>query len=71
MAIRSHETRKEENVEKMEPQSSSFEKLGHSQKWMKKNKKPEHNGNHGWHIVYLKKSCVHTQYVCGEVTYMQ
>jgi hypothetical protein len=35
-----HEYRKEENVENMEAHSSSFEKLGHLQKWVKKTKKP-------------------------------
>jgi hypothetical protein len=44
MTRRTHETRKEDNIEKMEAQSSSSEKLGHLQKWMKKTEQPEQNG---------------------------
>jgi hypothetical protein len=36
MTIRRHEVRKDDIFEKMEAQSSSFEKLGHLQKWVKK-----------------------------------
>ena len=46
MARKSHETWKEDNVENIKAQSSSFEKLGQSQKWMKKTEQPEHNRNH-------------------------
>jgi hypothetical protein len=46
MERRAHETRKEDNVENMEAQSSSYEKLGHFQKWMKKTEQPEQNGIH-------------------------
>jgi hypothetical protein len=36
MKRRTHEARREENVRKMEVQISSYEKLGHLQKWVKK-----------------------------------
>jgi hypothetical protein len=35
MTRRTHEARKEDNVEKMEAQRSSSEKLRHLQKWVK------------------------------------
>jgi hypothetical protein len=37
-------TWKEENFESMEAQSTSTEKLGHSEKWMKNTEKPDMNG---------------------------
>jgi hypothetical protein len=43
MERRAHETWKEDNVERMEAQSTSTEKLGHSQKWMKKTEQPDMN----------------------------
>jgi hypothetical protein len=46
MKRRTHEARKEYNVEKMETQSSSFEKLIHLQKWVKNTKQPEQKGSH-------------------------
>jgi hypothetical protein len=46
IARRTHETRKEDNIEKMEAQRSSFEKLGHLHKWMKKTEQLEQNGIH-------------------------
>jgi hypothetical protein len=46
MTRRTHEARKEDNFENMEAQSSSSEKLGHLQKWMKKTEQPEQNGSH-------------------------
>jgi hypothetical protein len=36
MARRTHDARKEENVENMDARSSSSEKLRHLKKWMKK-----------------------------------
>jgi hypothetical protein len=41
MTRRTHESRKEDNVGKMEAQSSSSEKLGHLQKWVKKTEQSE------------------------------
>jgi hypothetical protein len=41
MERRAHETRKKDNVENGEAQRSSSEKLGHSQKWMKKTEQLE------------------------------
>jgi hypothetical protein len=38
MTRRRHEVRKEDIFEKMEAQSSSSEKMGHLQKWVKKTK---------------------------------
>jgi hypothetical protein len=46
MKIRKNKDRKEDNVENMEAQSSSSEKLGHLQKWVKKTEKPEQKGSH-------------------------
>ena len=46
MERRAHETWKEYNVEKMEYQSTSSEKMGHSHKWMKKTKQLGQNGIH-------------------------
>jgi hypothetical protein len=46
MTRRTHEARKEDNFENMEAQSSSSEKLGHLQKWVKKTEQPEQNGSH-------------------------
>ena len=46
MTRREHEVRKEDIFKNMEAQSSISEKLGHSQKWMKKTKQPEQNGMH-------------------------
>jgi hypothetical protein len=46
MERRAHATWKKENVERMEAQSTSKEKPGHFQKWMKKTKPPEQNGSH-------------------------
>jgi hypothetical protein len=43
MARRTHEARREDNVEKMEAQSLSSKKLGHLQKWVKKTEQSEHN----------------------------
>jgi hypothetical protein len=43
MAIRELVTWKEENVERMEAQSTSIEKSGHSQKWMQKTEQPDMN----------------------------
>jgi hypothetical protein len=45
MTRRRHEVRKEDNLENMEAQSSSYEKLGHLQKWVNKTKQLEQNGN--------------------------
>jgi hypothetical protein len=45
MTKRRHEVRKEEIFEKIEAQSSSSEKWGHLQKWVKKNEQSEHNGS--------------------------
>jgi hypothetical protein len=45
MTRRTHEARREDNVGKMEAQSSSFEKLGHLQKWVKKTEQSEQNGS--------------------------
>jgi hypothetical protein len=69
MERRAHETRKEDNVEKMEARSSSSEKLGHSQKWMKKTEQPEQNGSHeeslsltfseSRHWLLWQKSCTY------------
>jgi hypothetical protein len=46
MEIRAHVTWKEENVERMEAQSTSTEKPGNFHKWMKKTKPEEQNGSH-------------------------
>jgi hypothetical protein len=46
MTRRTHESRKEDNVENMEAQSSSSEKLRHLQKWVKKDEQLEQNGSH-------------------------
>jgi hypothetical protein len=46
MEIIAHVNWKEEDVERMEAQSTSTEKLGHFQKCMKKTKPPEKNGGH-------------------------
>ena len=43
MEIRENETWKKDNVERMEAQRTSTEKLGHSQKWMKKTEQPDMN----------------------------
>jgi hypothetical protein len=40
-----HEVRKEEFFENMEAQSSSHEKQGHLQKWVKKIEQPKKNGS--------------------------
>jgi hypothetical protein len=45
MTRRRHEVRKEDIFENMEAQSSSSEKQGHLQKWVKKTDQPEHNGS--------------------------
>jgi hypothetical protein len=45
MTRRRHEVRKEDIFEKMEAQSSSSEKQGHLQKWVKKTEQPENNGS--------------------------
>jgi hypothetical protein len=45
MTRRRHEVRKEDIFEKMEAQSSSSEKLGHLQKWVKKTEQSEQNGS--------------------------
>ena len=45
MTRRRHEVRKEDIFEKMEAQSSSSEKLGHLQKWVKKNDQLEQSGS--------------------------
>jgi hypothetical protein len=45
MTRRRHEVRKEDIFEKMEAQSSSSEKQGHLQKWVKKTEQPEQNGS--------------------------
>jgi hypothetical protein len=44
MNRRRNEVRKGDIFENMEGQSSSFEKQGHLQKWVKKTEKPDHNG---------------------------
>jgi hypothetical protein len=44
MTRRTHEARKEDNVGNMEAQSSSSEKMGHLQKWVKKTEQSEQNG---------------------------
>jgi hypothetical protein len=46
MTRRTHKYRKEDNVENMEAQSTSTEKPGHLQKWMKKTEQPRQNGSH-------------------------
>jgi hypothetical protein len=43
METRAHITWKEDNVERMEAQSTSIEKPGHSQKWMKKTEQQDMN----------------------------
>jgi hypothetical protein len=43
MERRAHVTWKEDNVERMEAQSTSTKKSGHSQKWMKKTEQPDMN----------------------------
>jgi hypothetical protein len=45
MARRRNEVRKGEIFENMNAQSSSSEKQGHLQKWVKKTEQPEHNGS--------------------------
>jgi hypothetical protein len=45
MTRRTHEARREDNVGNMEAQSSSSEKLGHLQKWVKKTEQSEQNGS--------------------------
>jgi hypothetical protein len=45
MTRRRNEVRKGDIFENMESQSSSSEKQGHLQKWLKKTKQPEHNGS--------------------------
>jgi hypothetical protein len=40
-----NEVRKGDLFENMEAQSSSFEKQGHLQKWVKKTEQPEQNGS--------------------------
>ena len=45
MTRRRHEDRKGDIFEKMEARSSSYEKQGHLQKWVKKIEQPEHNGS--------------------------
>jgi hypothetical protein len=45
MTRRTHEARREDNFEKMEAQSLSYEKLGHLQKWVKKTEQSEQNGS--------------------------
>jgi hypothetical protein len=41
MIRRTHEARKEDNIENMEAHSSSYEKLIHLQKWVKNTQQPE------------------------------
>jgi hypothetical protein len=69
MKRRKHEDMKEDNVENMEAQSSSYEKLGHLQKWMKKIEQLEQNGSYEARssLTFSKayvgsygRSCVHT-----------
>jgi hypothetical protein len=43
MTRRRHQVRKEDIFENMEAQSSSSEKLGHLQKWVKQNEQSEQN----------------------------
>jgi hypothetical protein len=45
MTRRRHEVRKEDIFEKMEAQSSSYEKLGHLERWVKNTEQPEKNGS--------------------------
>jgi hypothetical protein len=45
MIRRRNEVRKGKIFENMEAQSSSFEKQGHLQKWVKKTEQTEHNGS--------------------------
>jgi hypothetical protein len=45
MTRRRHEFRKEDIFENIEAQRSSSEKMGHLQKWVKKNEQLEHNGS--------------------------
>ena len=45
MTRRRNEVRKGDIFENMESQSSSFEKKGHLQKWVKKTEQPEQNGS--------------------------
>jgi hypothetical protein len=45
MTRRTHEVRKKYNFEKLEAQSSRFEKLEHHHKWVIKTEQPEHNGS--------------------------
>jgi hypothetical protein len=45
MTRRRNEVRKGDIFERMEAQSSSSEKQGHLQKWVKKAEKPEQNGS--------------------------
>ena len=45
MARRRNEVRKGDNFENMDAQSSSYEKQGHLQKWVKKTEQPKHNGS--------------------------
>jgi hypothetical protein len=70
MTRRRNEVRKGDIFEKMESQSSSSEKQGHLQKWVKKTEQPEQNGNlKGSSSVSSTEeyvgdsgiSCVHTQ----------
>jgi hypothetical protein len=46
MTRRTHKARKEEKFQNMEAQSSSSEKLGHLQKWVKKTEQPKQDDNH-------------------------
>jgi hypothetical protein len=45
MTRRKHEVRMGDIFEKLEAQSSSSEKQGHLQKWVKKIEQPEQNGS--------------------------
>jgi hypothetical protein len=70
MTRRKHEVRKGEIFEKMEAQSSSSEKKGHLQKWVKKTEQLEQSDSlKGRSILtsseaytgYIDNSSVHTQ----------
>jgi hypothetical protein len=70
MTRRTHEARREDNVENMEAQSLSSEKLGHLQKWVKKTEQSEQNGSpkesssltsSEEYVGYIGNSHVHTR----------
>jgi hypothetical protein len=69
MTRRTHEARREDNVGKMEDQISSYKKLGHLHKWLKKTEQSGHNGSPKTsssltsskeYASYIGNICVHT-----------